>query len=497
MSEKPSSAPTEAEIMALAADFPAATDAAWLKLVDKILGGAPFDKKLVSRTYDGLTIKPLYTRADWDASADPNGFPGGATFVRGGTALSTSQGGWDIRQAHNHPDPATANKQILEDLEGGATSIVLKTDPGGRNGVAIRSLADYEATLKDVYLDLAPVVLEPTGPSLPLSAAFMHLLKQRGVANDQVRGNFGADPLASLARSGTLIVDMDTVLARMADTAAYTAKTYPNARALMAKSVVYHSAGGGEAQELACVMATAVDYLRACTKAGMSVDDTCGQMAFTLAADADLFMTVAKFRAARKMWARIAEACGAGVEHRTAPFAAQTAPRMMSKRDPWVNILRTTVACFGAGVGGADAITVAPFDSAIGYPRELGRRIARNMQIVLMEEAGVNKVVDAAGGAWLFERLTEDLAAEAWAGFQEIERAGGIVAALTSHFTLDAANPAARREMSRYADLLGAIRLPNGAHRRTAGTEALTDLLILRRREPDRTPHDTTWEAVT
>ncbi|MDX2221669.1 MAG: methylmalonyl-CoA mutase family protein [Rhodospirillaceae bacterium] len=420
------------DILPLAAEFPAATDAAWLALVDKILGGVPFEKKLVSRTYDGLAIKPLYTRADWDGAGDPAGFPGGAPYVRGSSALGTSQGGWDIRPAHGHPDPAEANRQILEDLEGGATSIVLRTDPAGAHGVCVRSLADFDAALKDVYLDLAPVVLEPTGPSLPLSALFMQLLARRGVKPEQFRGNFGADPLASLANSGTLIVDMPVVLARMADTAAYAAATYPHARALNAKSVVYHSAGAGEALELACVMATAVEYLRALAKAGMPIDAACGQMAFTLAADADVFLTVAKFRAARKLWARIAEACGASPERRTAPIAAQTAPRMMSRRDPWVNILRTTVACFAAGVGGADAITAAPFDSALGYPRALGRRIARNMQIVLMEEAGVNRVADAAGGAYLFERLTEELASAAWSQVQQIERAGGMAAALMS-----------------------------------------------------------------
>ncbi|MDX2141810.1 MAG: methylmalonyl-CoA mutase subunit beta [Rhodospirillaceae bacterium] len=420
---------SENDLLALAADFPAATDEAWLKLIDKVLAGAPFEKKLVSRTYDGIAIKPLYTRADWKADA---GLPGGAPFTRGARALSTSQMGWDIRQVHGHPDPEIANAQILEDLEGGATSIVLKVDPSGENGVAVRALADFEAALKGVYLDLAPIVLEPTGPSLPLSAVFMQLLAARGVKPEQVRGNFGADPLASLAGSGKLIVDMPIVLARMADTAGYTAKTYPHARALNAKSVVYHSAGAGEAQELGCVMATAVEYLRALDKAGLDIDTACGQMAFTLAADADLFLTVAKIRAARKLWARIAEACGASPEKRTAPITALTAPRMMSMRDPWVNILRTTVACFGAGVGGADAVSVLPFDSALGYPRELGRRIARNTQIILQEESGVNKVVDAAGGAYLFETLTDKLSETAWSVFQEIERAGGMAKALMS-----------------------------------------------------------------
>ncbi len=429
MADGRSNAPSDAEILALASDFPAATDEAWLKLIDKVLAGAPFDKKLVSRTYDGLAIKPLYTKADWSAQT---GFPGGAPYTRGTSALSTSQSGWDIRQVHGHPDPEIANQQILEDLEGGATSIVLKIDPSGQNGVAVRSLKDFQTALKGVYLDLAPVVLEPNGPSVPLSAVFMQMMTAQGLKPEQVHFNLGTDPLATFAAAGKLIVPMDVVLARMADTTAYVAKTYPNARALNLKSMVYHSAGAGEAQELACVMATAVEYLRAIVNTGIDIDAACGQMAFTLAADADLFLTVAKIRAARKLWGRIAEACGASPEKRTAPITALTAPRMMSKRDPWVNILRTTVACFGAGIAGADAVSVLPFDSALGYSRELGRRIARNTQIVLQEETGANKVVDAAGGAYLFETLTDKVAEAAWAFFQEIERAGGMATALMS-----------------------------------------------------------------
>jgi methylmalonyl-CoA mutase len=454
--------PTEDEILALAADFPAATDAAWLKLIDKVLAGAPFEKKLVSRTYDGIEIRPLYTRADRHAE---NGLPGGAPYTRGGSALATSQTGWDIRQVHGHPDPEIANKQILEDLEGGATSIVVKVDPSGEHGVAVRSLKDLDAALKGVYLDMVSVVLEPTGPSLPLSALYMHLLATRGLKPDQARGNLGTDPLASLASSGKLIVDMPIVLARMADTAAYVSKHYPHLRALNVKSTPYHSAGAGEAQELGCAMATAVEYMRELTKAGLGVDAACAQVAFTLTADADLFLTVAKIRAARKLWGRIAEACGASAEQRTAPITAITAPRMFSRRDPWVNILRATVACFGAGIAGADAVTVLPFDHALGYPRELGRRVARNTQIVLQEETSANKVVDAAGGAYLFETLTDKLSESAWAFFQEIERSGGMAKALMSGFVaqkISAVQTERAKNLSRRKDALtGVSEFPN------------------------------------
>ncbi len=394
--------------LSLAADFPAATDAQWLKLVEKVLAGADFDKKLVARTYDGLSIKPLYTRADWRADGDASGLPGGAPYTRGSTALGNTLSGWDIRQAHGSADAAqtkggadavAVNKAILEDLERGVTSILLRS-----NG------ANLDRVLQGVMLDLAPVALD--GAALPAAEALMKLVKARGQQKD-FAGCFGLDDLGSGV----------TDIAGLGAAAAGIARDFPKARAFNVRGTVYHAAGAADAQELGAAVATALAYLRAMTAAGMSIDAACGQIAFTLAADADFFLCIAKFRALRKLWARVTEVCGA--ETRTAPVFACTATRMISRRDPWVNVLRTTVACFAAGVAGADAVTVLPFDGS-----DLARRVARNTQIVLQEEASLAKVVDPAGGAWMFERLTEDLADKAWTFFQEIERAGGMAKAL-------------------------------------------------------------------
>jgi len=416
----------------LAGDFPAASDDQWMKLLEKVLAGAPFDKKLVSRTYDGLSIRPLYTRADAPAHADPYGLPGGAPFIRGGSVLGSALGGWDVRQAHSHPDPATANKEILEDLENGVSSILLKLDPEGKTGVAVHTLADLERTLDGVMLDLAPVVIDGY-PTLIFDAFLIKLLEKRGQTKT-FAGNFGLDILAAFASRGRITSDPMTARARVADLAVYAAKNLPKARTYNVGSAVYHSAGASEAQELGCVIGAAVEYLRAMVEAGLDIDAAAKQIAFTVTADADLFLTVAKIRALRKMWARVTEASGVSVEHRSASVSAITAPRMMSKRDPWVNILRATVACFGAGIAGAEAITVLPFDSALGLPGDLGRRIARNTHVVLQEESGLGKVIDPTGGAWMFETLTEELAEKAWSFFQDIEREGGMTQALMSNF---------------------------------------------------------------
>ena len=425
------SKPSDQDILDLAGDFPAADPDAWMALVEQSLGGKPYEK-LTSTSYDGLAIKPLYTKAA-DGAADGAavaGLPGSAPYTRGSSALGTTLDGWDIRCLSSHPDPAEANRQILKDLDKGATSVWLKLDPTGRAGTVIKCRADMETLLAGVYLDLAPVILDPGGPSLPPAAYLMDVLEKNGVQPEFFTGNFGADPLSTLAAVGKVIVPMDTLLGRMADLTAYVSKTYANARALNISTSVYHSAGCSEAQELAIAMATAVEYLRHSTKAGLSVDEACRQTAVTLTCDTDVFLTIAKLRVARRLWARIAETCGAAKDNHTAPIHAVTAPRMMSRRDPWVNILRSTAACFAAGIGGADSITVLPFESAIGLPTDLGRRIARNTQIILQEESSLGRVVDPAGGSWMVESVTEDLAKMAWSLFQDIEASGGMASVL-------------------------------------------------------------------
>jgi methylmalonyl-CoA mutase len=205
-------------------------------------------------------------------------------------------------------------------------------------------------------------------------------------------------------------------------------------KALLADGRPYHEAGGSESQELAAMLATFVAYLRASEAEGLSPERAVPGIAFALAADADLFLTIAKLRAARKLAWRVADAAGAGDMMRHMHVTVSTSERMMARRDPWVNLLRATVACAGAVFGGADAVTVLPFTWALGQPDAFARRLARNTQIVLQEEAALGRVVDPAGGSWYVESLTEDLARKAWAVFQEIEAQGGMAAALQSGF---------------------------------------------------------------
>ncbi len=421
--------------LSLGAEFPAPSHEDWRALVDTLLKGGDFEKRLVSRTYDGLRIDPLSTRAGWPGDTDTAGFPGARPFTRHARAAGGAAEGWEIRQRHTHPDPAAANAAILDDLTGGVMGIGLVADTGADphgGGVHVPHLDALDRALKDVMLDLAPIAIEPRDEGFAAAGLMMALWDRRGHGAGSVSGALNIDPIGTLAATGHLAAPMDAALARAGAFAAHVAAARPKVRSLSADTRPYHNAGASEAQELAAALATGVAYLRAMENAGLGIDDACRQLQFTFAADADQFMTIAKLRAARLLWAKVAEASGAGGEARAMVQHVQTSSRMMARRDPWVNLLRTTMATFAAACAGAESIAVLPYTEAVGPADGLARRLARNIQIILMEESGLARVIDPAGGAWSIERLTEDLAAHAWTLFQEIEREGGMAASLTS-----------------------------------------------------------------
>ncbi|MFC5723384.1 methylmalonyl-CoA mutase family protein [Streptomyces gamaensis] len=414
----------------LAAEFPDASREQWQHLVEGVLrkagatdvAGPAAESALATPIEDGLAARPLYTAADTGPLPGHPGFP---PFVRGGRTEGTAVAGWDVRQRHTHPDPARTNEAVLADLENGASSLWLTV---GAHGLPPAGIA---AALDGVYLDLAPVVLDAGAEFEPAAHALLDLYDRRGTARTDARGNLGADPLGTLARTGTT-ADPAEALATATALAARCVQDRPGVRAFTVDALPYHGAGASAIQELGCSLATGVAYLRALTAAGTDIDTACGQLEFRLAATADQFLTIAKYRAARRLWHRVTEVSGARPEARAQRQHAVTSPVMMTRRDPWVNMLRTTVACLGAGAGGADAVTVLPFDDALGLPDAFARRIARNTSAILLEESHLARVIDPAGGSWYVERLTDELAHAAWAFFQEIEREGGMAAALRS-----------------------------------------------------------------
>ncbi|MEV0418096.1 methylmalonyl-CoA mutase family protein [Streptosporangium canum] len=385
-----------------AADFPPTTREQWSELALGVLrksgveAGSP-EEALASVTYDGVTIAPLYDASDLP---DDPGLPGAAPYVRG---ARPEGGSWEVRQRHEVADP----EAVLADLENGVTSLWLALEP-----------EDLPRVLDRVHLELISITLDAGERTREAAEALFAVAGERGPG--ELAGNLGADPLR----------DPETAI----DLARRCVADLPGLRAVVVDGTPYHDAGGSDAEELGCSVAAGVAALRILTGAGLTVDEAFGQLEFRYAATADQFLTIAKLRAARRLWARVAEVCGAAASGHGAGQRqhAVTGSAMMTARDPWVNMLRTTLACFAAGTGGADAVTVQPFDARLGLPDAFARRIARNTHALLVEEAGVARVIDPAGGSWYVERLTEELAEKAWEWFQEIERAGGMAAALES-----------------------------------------------------------------
>ncbi len=421
------------EPLTLASDFPPPTRDEWLHAVEGVLHkgrdegpGAfskEFERRLVTTTYDGISIPPLFTADD---AVDPVriGVPGFSPFVRG-TRAAGRRDGWDVRQRVDVIDDGTDAAPLARaELEGGASSLLL----GLHRAPSVDSEV-LDRALTSVLLDLAPVVLDAGPRATQAADAFLTLCVRRGISADAL-GGLGLDPIGAFASTGGAS-DLGSELDAGVALAGRCVADFTGLRAFTIDATRYHDAGGADAEELGCALATGVALARVLIATGLDVDVSFRQLEFRLAASADQFLTIAKLRAARRLWARVAEVCGASTNAGAQLQHAVTSTAMMSRYDPWVNLLRATVAAFSAGIAGADAVTVKPYDHVrTADSSELGRRLARNTQAVLIEESNLARVIDPAGGSWYVERLTDDLARAAWAWFQEIEQEGGIVAAL-------------------------------------------------------------------
>jgi methylmalonyl-CoA mutase len=406
---------SDAEELAFATEFPAATREHWLKLVDGVLKGAPFDKRLVAKTYDGLSIQPLYPR---NAGAKP-------------VAARAAGAAWTVMQRVDHPDPAAANEQALHDLENGATGLTMVMAGSlNANGFGLDASPETLARALDgIYLDAGVAIdFNVSAETRDAAKNFAALVTRLGIAPSAVEMRASLNPLGGVAATGVEARPWKELAPYFAGLVQELAGQGFRGPFAVADGRVIHNAGGSEAQELAFALASAVTYLRALEAGGVALDAARRMIYFRLATDADQFLSIAKFRAIRKLWARVEQACGLA----PAPtyVAAETAWRMMTRRDPSVNILRSTVAVVAAGLGGADAVTVLPFTAALGLPDAFARRIARNTQLVLLEESHLAKVSDPAAGAGGIEDLTGQLCTTAWTLFQEIEAAGGTDVAL-------------------------------------------------------------------
>ena len=409
----------------------------WRALAEKAAGGRV--DALASVSVDGVPIAPLYPRR---ANDSPRPWRAGV---------------WSVAMRVDHPDAASANRLALLDLEGGADALTLVAPGGTARGFGLPARGFAEA-LEGVELDFIGLRLDAGADTLESAEALAHIIATRRLTSAALAIDLGCDPIGLSARTGGLarFDDLATIL-RLADDAGLAG------RPLLADGRPYHEAGAGEAQELAAVLATGVAYLRRLERLGRSLDAGRGALAFLLAFDADVFLGLAKARAIRRLWARVEAA--SGLTAKPIKLHAETSWRMMTRRDPWTNVMRATAATFAAGVGGADTIDVLPFTLALGLPDAPGRRLARNVQRVLIDEANLAKVEDPAAGSGGLDALTDALCERAWSLFQAIEAEGGIEASLRAGAIqariAEAARPRAEAIATLNAGIVGTSRFPN------------------------------------
>ncbi|MGD0635492.1 MAG: methylmalonyl-CoA mutase family protein [Beijerinckiaceae bacterium] len=423
------------------------SESIWRSLAEKALGGAPLEA-LSSRTLEGLRIEPLYARSTADMPP----------------ALRQKAGAWGVSQRVDHPQPDEANRLARLDLEGGANGLTVVFAGETARGFGLPLDAAALATaLQGIELDYISLRLD-AGASAPGAARLLAgLTTARRLTSAALSADLGLDPIGSLARTG-LPAPEDLTARALREFIEATRAAGLAGRTFLADGRPYHDAGAGEAQELAAVLATALAYLRRLEQAGFGLAEAARQIAFLLAADAGTFLTLAKFRALRRLWARVEDVCG--LPPQPLRLHGETSWRMMTRRAPWVNVMRATAAIFAAGTGGADVITALPFTSALGLPEDRARRLARNTQLVLLDESHLAKVEDPAAGSGGLEALTDQLCLRAWDLFQEIEREGGVGASLLAGSLQARIATVARRRAQSHAAIESAI----------TGTSAFPDL---------------------
>lgn len=429
----------------LFAEFKPSTYEEWKEESVKLLKGAPFDKKMYSKTPEGIVLKPIYNKEDVNFEVS---LPGYDDYVRGVSAEGNKGSPWKIDQQIYASTPREFNKLALDALNKGQTALEIRLDcPSSRGvdadeseagrvgkcGLSVSVKKDFDEALKGIETDCVEINISTASRAAGVAAILY--ASQKG---KKLSGGIRFDPIGILAERGKLDRKLECAFDEMFALASYNAKNMPSFGAIGVDAMPYSSAGASAVEELGAAMATAAAYLREMLARGMSIDETAPLVRFRLSLDSNFFMTVAKLRAARVLWAKIVEAFGGSEESRKIRVNAKTSVYNKTVYDPYVNMLRTATEAFSGVIGGCDSMTVSPFDEIMRKPDEFSTRIARNQQIILQEECNLADVIDPAGGSYFVETLTKELAGKAWEFFVKIEAAGGIVKALESGMVQDA-----------------------------------------------------------
>ena len=424
-------------------EFTPPTDEEWKAACEALLKGAPFEKKMFTKTYEGITFDPMYTRKHTEDILPKGVMPGMGDYLRGVDAAGYIGKPWGIAQACDETLPAENNELLRHEHDKGATIYHIVLDTASRTGVDARQAETVGdtgtsvTTVEDMHVlltgpDLAkfPLYVYAGANAVPLLALVAAARRASGEDMAEVRGIVGADPIGALAADGKLPSSLDAHYDSLAAAARWATVNAPHLRTVFVRSDVYSNGGANDVQEVASVLATATAYLRALCERGLTIDEAASQIAFAFSMGANFFLQIAKLRAVRPLWAQIVGAIGGSAEAQKMRIHARPALFFKTIYDPYVNMLRNTTEIFSGVVGGIDSFESAPFDEPIRKGDEFSRRIARNVQIMLQEEFGLLQPIDPAGGSWAVETLTRQMKEKIWAEFQRIEKEGGIVAAL-------------------------------------------------------------------
>ena len=424
-------------------EFTPPTDEEWKAACEALLKGAPFEKKMFTKTYEGITFDPMYTRKHTEDILPKRVMPGMGDYLRGVDAAGYIGKPWGIAQACDETLPAENNELLRHENDKGATIYHIVLDTASRAGVDARQAEKVGdtgtsvTTVEDMHvlltgLDLAkfPLYVYTGANAVPLLALVAAARRAAGEDMKNVRGIVGADPIGTLVTDGKLPASLDSYYDSLAAAARWATVNAPHLRTVFVRSDVYSSGGANDVQEVAAVLAAATAYLRALCERGLTIDAAASQIAFAFSMGANFFLQIAKLRAVRPLWAQIVKAFGGNAEAQKMRIHARPALFFKTVYDPYVNMLRNTTEIFSGVVGGIDSFESAPFDEPIRKGDEFSRRIARNVQIMLQEEFGLLQPIDPAGGSWAVETLTRQMKEKIWAAFQGIEKEGGIAAAL-------------------------------------------------------------------
>ena len=424
-------------------EFTPPTDEEWKAACEALLKGAPFEKKMFTKTYEGITFDPMYTRKHTEDILPKGVMPGMGDYLRGVDAAGYIGKPWGIAQACDETLPAENNELLRHEHDKGATIYHIVLDTASRTGVDARQAETVGdtgtsvTTVEDMHvlltgLDLAkfPLYVYAGANAVPLLALVAAARRASGEDMAEVHGIVGADPIGALAADGKLPASLDAHYDSLAAAARWATVNAPHLRTVFVRSDVYSNGGANDVQEVASVLATATAYLRALCERGLTIDEAASQIAFAFSMGANFFLQIAKLRAVRPLWAQIVGAFGGSAEAQKMRIHARPALFFKTIYDPYVNMLRNTTEIFSGVVGGIDSFESAPFDEPIRKGDEFSRRIARNVQIMLQEEFGLLQPIDPAGGSWAVETLTRQMKEKIWAEFQRIEKEGGIIAAL-------------------------------------------------------------------